>query len=193
MPAHRRPRCGFCLKELSNAKHIALHIANTPKCRKARDREVNHRSPSPSVEIFSNTNARDPDPTMADNADGFAWDDEANLDHVSSEQLGENDDMIPNQLQLAEVEDEDASGRYAEEYNPEDVAHILRESQTTFETIKEDQKYARLAKKPWAPFEDNDEWQLAQFLIKEVSQTAANKYLKLSIVSEQPRFLDKLT
>ena len=76
---------------------------------------MNCRSPSPSVEIFSNTNAWDPDPTMADNADGFSWDDKANLDHVSSEQLGENDDMILNQLQLAEVEDEDASGQYAEE------------------------------------------------------------------------------
>jgi hypothetical protein len=126
---------------------------------------------------------------MEDDVNGFAGHDETNLDYIPGEQLGAKDDMVPNQSQsesTKEVEDNDAPGRYAEEYNPVGVAHILRKSQTAFETLKEDQNHAGLGKRPWAPFKDEDEWQLAQFLIKEVSQTAANKYLKLSIVSGGP-------
>jgi hypothetical protein len=76
-----------------------------------------------------------------------------------------------------------ASERYAEDYNAADMAHTLRTSQTTFETFKEHQN--GLGKGPCAPFEDEDEWQLAKFLVQEVSQTATDKFLKLSIVSGQ--------
>jgi hypothetical protein len=73
--------------------------------------------------------------------------------------------------------------RYAEEYNAADVAHILRTSQTTFEAFNEHQN--RLGEEPYAPFENEDEWELAKFLIKKVSQTAADYFLKLPIVSGQ--------
>jgi len=80
-------------------------------------------------------------------------------------------------------EDTSGPGRYAEDYNPAGVAQILRRSQTTFEALKEVQSNAGLGDNPWAPFKDEEEWELALFLIKEVSQTGANKYLKLKIVS----------
>ena len=80
-------------------------------------------------------------------------------------------------------EDTPGPGRYAEDYNPAGVAHILRKSQTIFEVLKEVQSNARLGDNPWAPFKDEEEWELAIFLVKEVSQTGANKYLKLKIVS----------
>jgi len=182
MLAFRKPRCSFCLKEFSKPKNVQLHIANTPKCRAARaaqNREINRRSVSPFVDRNNNPNPLDLYPMMVDNAN--AEHDET--DYISRERLGANNDMAPNQAQSEEVEDQDARGRYAEDYNPENVAHILRKSQSAFETLKEDQNNAGLAEKPWAPFEDKDEWELAQFLIKEVSQTAANKYLKLPIVS----------
>jgi hypothetical protein len=119
---------------------------------------------------------------MVDNADGFAGPDEP--DYIPRERQGAVDDQASNRSQsVEEVEDEDAPGRYAKDYNPDNVAHILRKSQSDFETLKDDQNKAGLAEKPWAPFEDEGEWELAQFLIKEVSQTAANKYLKLPIVS----------
>jgi hypothetical protein len=183
MSAHRKPRCEFCLKELSNAKHVHLHITNTPKCRQARDQLIRRRSPSPLVDTPNRPNL---DPMTVDDENGFAGHDETNLDYIPGEQLGANNVMVPNQSQselTKEVENDDAPGRYAEEYIPVDVAHILRKSRTAFETLKEDQNYAGLGETPWAPFKDEDEWQLARFLIKEVSQTAANKYLKLSIVS----------
>ena len=185
MPARRKSRCGFCLKEFSKSKDVQLHIANTPKChaaRAARNREIRHRSASPVVDRYNYPNPPELDLMMVDNADGFAGPDEP--DYNPRERLGAVEDLASNRSEsVEEVEDEDTPGRYAEDYNPENVAHILRKSQSDFETLKDDQNKAGLAEKPWAPFEDEGEWELAQFLIKEVSQTAANKYLKLPIVS----------
>ena len=187
MPAHRKPRCGFCLKELLNAKHVRLHIANTRKCRKAQVRETERRSQSPPVDSSSDANAGnfpDPNSMVADDMDAFAG-----HDYISSERVATNDARTRNQshpVESEDVEDEDAPGRYAEEYNPTDVAHILRKLQTPFDTLKDDQRNAGLGEQPWAPFKDEEEWELAQFLIEDVSQRAANKYLKLLIVSELP-------
>ncbi|KAH9979616.1 hypothetical protein BJV74DRAFT_879411 [Russula compacta] len=88
---------------------------------------------------------------------------------------------------VEEVEDEAAPGRFAEEYNSDHVAHVLGESATAFETLREEQIAAGLGEKPWAPFEDEEEWELARWLIKEVSQTATDKFLKLPITKNRTR------
>jgi len=36
----------------------------------------------------------------------------------------------------------------------------------------------------WAPFRDQDEWELARFMMKNLGQTKINELLKLSSVSE---------
>jgi len=36
---------------------------------------------------------------------------------------------------------------------------------------------------PWAPFEDKEEWGLAQWLMLNVGQNVTDKFLKLPIVS----------
>jgi hypothetical protein len=119
---------------------------------------------------------------VLDNAGGFAEQDEN--DYAPRERHGAaNDDVIPNRSQSAGEVNDDKPERYAEDYAPANVAHILRESKSAFATLKEEQNNAGLAKQPWAPFDDEGEWELAQFLIKEVSQTATNKFLNLSIVS----------
>ncbi|KAH9980681.1 hypothetical protein BJV77DRAFT_955350 [Russula vinacea] len=48
---------------------------------------------------------------------------------------------------------------------------------------------------PWAPFKDKDEWELAQFLVTEVSQTVTNKFLKLPITKNrmQPSYSSNYT
>ncbi|KAN0103980.1 hypothetical protein V8E52_011444, partial [Russula decolorans] len=173
MLACRKPRCGFCLKEFSKSKDVQLHIANTLKCRTARatqNREINRRRASPVVDRYNNPNPPEPGSMMVDNADGFTGPNEP--DYIPRERQGAVDDRASNQSQsVEEVEDEDVPGRYAEDYNPDN----------------DDQNKAGLAEKPWAPFEDEGEWELAQFLIKEVSQTAANKYLKLPITKKRTR------
>jgi hypothetical protein len=116
-------------------------------------------------------------------------------DYVSSDrwedtEAGLNDtnvDELPNRrTSVEEVEDdsEEVPGRYGRDYEPDEAAHPLGGGQTAFERLREEQTEAGLGSKPWAPFEDEEEWDLAQFLIKEVSQTAADQFLKLSIVSK---------
>ncbi|KAJ7651800.1 hypothetical protein B0H17DRAFT_832323, partial [Mycena rosella] len=52
---------------------------------------------------------------------------------------------------------------------------------TKFEEIRDDEilKGAEV----WGPFKDESEWELAKWLIKNVGHTAADEFLKLSIVS----------
>ena len=177
----RTHHCGFCLKEFGKAKHVQLHIANTPKCRTTRDREIDHRSASPLVD----TGSSDPNPLgldpMADNMDEFVGHDYFPSERINEEVVKTNKRDRSQSRHTTADTPRAASERYAEDYNTADVAHILRKSQTAFEILKESQN--GLGEKPWVPFKDKDEWELAQFLITEVSQTATDKYLKLPIVS----------
>lgn len=140
MLTRRKPRCGFCLKKISKFKDVQLHIANTPKCcaaRAAQNREIKCRSASLVVDRYNSPNPPELDPMMVDNVNGFAGPDE--LDYILRERLGAIDDLASNRSQsVEEVEDKDAPGWYAEDYNSENVAHILRKSLSDFETLKDD-------------------------------------------------------
>ncbi|KAJ7779638.1 Zn-finger domain-containing protein [Mycena metata] len=57
--------------------------------------------------------------------------------------------------------------------------------QTIFEAMEEAQKSAGVT--PHAPFLDADEWNLARWLSKNVSQTATDEYLKLPITQRRTR------
>ncbi|KIM71945.1 hypothetical protein PILCRDRAFT_16583 [Piloderma croceum F 1598] len=52
-------------------------------------------------------------------------------------------------------------------------------AQSYFEMVREEQKMN--GNLPWAPFKDEEEWELAQWLITDVGQNATDKYLKLPI------------
>ena len=74
-----------------------------------------------------------------------------------------------------------ASGRFTEQY-PGVTATILGKKMTIFESMEA----AELEndENEWAPFLDEDEWELAQFLMQNVGQKKMDKYLKLKIVSD---------
>jgi hypothetical protein len=183
MPPKHRPRCGYCFKEFFKAKDVQLHIGNTPRCRSARNRERSRCELSPEE---GSTNSVHLDSVNADEAAQY----QEEADYIPSDRWEdanlneENANELPNRrTTVEEVEDEEAPGRYGMDYDAEDVAHSLGEPQTVFERLREEQIAAGLTSKLWAPFEDEEEWDLAQFLVKEVSQTAADKFLKLAIVS----------
>jgi hypothetical protein len=185
MPPRNRPHCGYCFKEFFKAKDVQLHIGNSPICRAARNRERSRREPRSRLEPTPQENAGNADNDMGDVAQ---YQEEANYipsDRWEEASLNEgNADELPNRrTTVEEVEDEEAPGRYGRDYDPDEVAHRLGEGQTAFERLREEQIAAGLGSKPWAPFEDEEEWDLAQFLMTEVSQTAADKFLKLPIVS----------
>jgi hypothetical protein len=84
---------------------------------------------------------------------------------------------------VEEVKDEGSPqvGRYTQEY-PGHVADTLGTEQTKFEKIQDEQKMDGM--EPHALFADEEEWELVKWLMKNVSQTKADDFLKLPIVSD---------
>ncbi|KAH7918952.1 hypothetical protein BV22DRAFT_1108238 [Leucogyrophana mollusca] len=87
---------------------------------------------------------------------------------------------------MEEVKDEDAAGKpqgghFMEEF-PGAVGDVLGTGKTVFECLKE----AELVddENKWAPFRNEDEWELAQFLMKNVSQNKIKEFLKLPIAKQ---------
>lgn len=61
------------------------------------------------------------------------------------------------------------------------MAEILGKGKTFFEKLQERQE--SVGSEKWAPFEDQEEWELAQWLLRSVGQKKIDEYLKLPIVS----------
>jgi len=74
-----------------------------------------------------------------------------------------------------------ASGRFTEQYTGT-AATALGRKQTVFESLEA----AELEKGEgdWAPFRNEDEWEFACFLMKNLGQTKIDELLKLAQVSE---------
>lgn len=85
---------------------------------------------------------------------------------------------------MEEVADKEEPTRFAKVF-PCPVADVLGVRQTVFEEIREAQVDMGLEKNPWAPFDDEDEWGLTEWLSKRVNKTATDEFLKLAIVSLQ--------
>ncbi|KAH9926044.1 uncharacterized protein B0H18DRAFT_876733 [Fomitopsis serialis] len=76
-------------------------------------------------------------------------------------------------------EDEEQAYRYVEAY-PGVVAKIIREDKTLFEKWRDERKSGKVDE--WAPFADQEEWELFRWLIKNVGQNKIDDFLKLSII-----------
>ena len=93
----------------------------------------------------------------------------------------------PRMPSVEEVEEEQENSyrtsktaRFIESY-PGDAGKGLRKSKTRFEIWLENQRGEE--KNLWAPFTSEQEWALAIWLMKNVGQKSADKFLKLQIVS----------
>ena len=82
--------------------------------------------------------------------------------------------------QVEEVDDEETSGcrRWAQEYDG--AYEELGEGKTLFKGIRETQE--AMCEPPMAPFLDEEEWELARWLVKNVTKTATDKFLKMKEV-----------
>ncbi|KAG2034075.1 hypothetical protein BDR03DRAFT_935443 [Suillus americanus] len=89
---------------------------------------------------------------------------------------------------VEEVEDEDGmsfpnNGQY---FEPQpDAGWALHEGETSFERYRTYQEEE--GEDPWSPFEDVEEWDLAQWLIKNLGQTRTNEFLKLPITQNRSK------
>jgi hypothetical protein len=76
---------------------------------------------------------------------------------------------------VEEVDDEEENPRYVQDFptSPE----LMGIGQTLFEAIREDQR--NKGQTPWAPFEDQEDWELASWLARNVTQTATKEFLNM--------------
>lgn len=86
--------------------------------------------------------------------------------------------------EINDVEDGDdthSQSRYRKGYPGMYAAEILGKGKTKFEIWQQEQISHH--ENEWAPFDNQKEWDLAQWLIKNVGQKSMDKFLELPIVS----------
>ncbi|KAH7918147.1 hypothetical protein BV22DRAFT_1134820 [Leucogyrophana mollusca] len=93
------------------------------------------------------------------------------------------DDSQSKRARVDQVEDEEApgrrqGGRFTEEF-PSAVAAVVGTGKTVFETLQEAEIIN--GDTQWAPFRDEDEWELARFLMKNLGQNKIDEFLQLPI------------
>lgn len=77
------------------------------------------------------------------------------------------------------IENDHETTRYVNEFP--DLAGVAKaEANTKFERIRKEQEQEGV--EPWAPFVDEDEWELARWLAQNVGQKQADNFLKLPMV-----------
>lgn len=201
------PHCGKL--DIPTRKGLRLHIKNKPSCRRASKAtkaaqrvETSATTSTQEVAILQS----DPSSPMEtdDQPPSMDSNDDTHLprhfvdpprDTRSAQELEAADTEVPTvnnppsrRVTVEEVPDEDldAGGLphrpwMIEDY-PEPAGTPLGTAETLFEEYRRVHKEAGKGK--WAPFESEEEWELAQWLVTSgLSQQAIDKYLKLNIVS----------
>jgi len=162
---------------------LKVHISLTQACREAMDRQMEmSASPEPMVSEPSSADTNQPGLVHSKPIDGGLTDDFDLPPFIPSPRRDRSPEPEPvesdrqsKRARVEEVEDEEVYPRYAQDFpiSPE----LLGMGQTLFEVICEDQQNKGQA--PWAPFEDQEDWELARWLAQNVTQTAAKEFLKM--------------
>ena len=176
-------RCNHCGKDIPTAAGLKLHIANSKNsgCRDQWEREVLRRDPKPPKP----PNDVEPEPLY----DSPML--ELSCEEVQTFIPSERQPVSPNvsnrepqskRARVEEVDDEEAGGlrRWVQEFEGA-AAEVLAEGKTLFDELREQQE--AMCEPPLAPFADEEEWELAQWLMKNVTQTATDQFLKSKGVS----------
>jgi hypothetical protein len=175
-------RCKYCGKDLPTATGLNHHISNSRSsgCREKREQEALRRE------------ARSPNPPATGNDAVSPRYDLLMLDFPLEEppayprpesphRPASPDQSTPEppskRVRVEEVDDEEVGSchRWAQEFDG--AAAELGEGKTMFEELRERQE--AMCEPPMAPFADEDEWDLARWLVKNVTQTATEEFLKM--------------
>lgn len=198
------PRCSYCDHPFPTSSGVRKHIRQSPACRKQRrkaftglyartldcDSQVpaqpgaTHEESTPDPESL---NLAEPGPVYPT---------------VSVEPSTEPSEATSRRPTVEDVEDEDevdrrrreskeAWTRYIKSFPPEFKAGMrLGRGKTNFEKLREAQQ--ERGESPLGPFLDEDEWELAQWLVANVGQRATDRFLKLNIVCCLMGIIDRL-
>jgi hypothetical protein len=203
------PYCSFCGKQCANDPGLERHIANAPECKKASSEIFGQYANTiwDDIPAIPNNMEQQPDapadfPVLPD----FHLEEDIHLDddfQIAEEALNDDEFNLHQQFpppppphdepqphsQQAAVEPEVPSneeikdgGRYIENFPEEYLAGATwGRGKPLFESLDEERREE--GGSHWAPFEDEDEWQLAEWLIRNVGQKQTDNFLRLPIVS----------
>jgi hypothetical protein len=191
------PHCRFCGKLCTTASGLERHILYTLDCKKASSEEFNQYADSIWDDVPAKPNDAEqrqlvndpnlPDPNLPDfhleedfqMAEDMLYNEEINLPaqppHEEPPPHAQGIFETPNK------EDLNNGGRFIEHFPEEYMAGATwGQGKPLFESLDEERKRAGASR--WAPFEDEDEWELAEWLIRNVGQKQTDAFLKLPIV-----------
>ena len=189
------PYCGFCGRLCPTVPGLNRHIDNTPKCKKASFEEFGQYANSLWDDIPENLNDAEQQPLqhLPNEPDDFYLDEDFEI----AEQIfnREENDLLPHPPPLLdepqlnpqhstvgdvpEKDDTDCS-RYIENFPEEYQAGATwGNCKPLYEFLDEKQKEGGSR---YGPFDDEEEWQLAEWLIRNVGQKQTDMFLKLPIV-----------
>lgn len=182
---------------MRSERGLRSHVSQTPFCRermeaafppmmnRSKKHDKNYQTDSGSdIHMQSDTNSPD---ISSDELDEMHLDADPPIPEQAPPPLPQPPVVPPNprQTTLEEIVDEDApdAPRWFEDY-PFPAGSIIEQVDpvyTKFESIRQKQKMADEA--PWAPFESEDEWELARWLMESgISQKKTDSFLKLPTV-----------
>lgn len=177
-------RCKGCKDFFDNQKVINQHIGASPSCLDFYDNKSSHVSsylehpscthPSPTASI------RFPSPAPA--GPSIPWPD-INYDRPSPPHNANPEENAPKrqQVTIEEVKDEDSDQAWTYEKFLKPVATSQGSGVTTFSDLLAEQH--SMHEHLYALFEDWKEWGLVKWLMRRTTQSGADEYLKLEIVS----------
>lgn len=188
-------KCPFCPKRLATNQGLTSHISQTPACRdklqtfydnlNAQLEQAAGTSPPPEVqdehdvnvdvEMQPEVSSSPPDVPMELPVDSAPLPQAERRRGVTIEDVSDEDEP---QMRPEVVEGE----VWVDDYDEERQAGATGAAcKTNFEFHREQQKEAGV--EPWSPFESEDEWELARWLMSAgVSQKKMDTLLKLKMV-----------
>jgi hypothetical protein len=196
--------CGFCGKgAFPSRAGLNRHVAHSVNCEKAERQEretyamnlwknlpdpsyIEHLPPAPPPILEDEEIVNTPDITLEDDLLGIE-------DHLANQE--ENPPGIENApdsarlrvtVQDAEEGDKEAESSFYIEEFPANLGAgaVWGKEVPFFEKLWREQEETGSSR--WGPFEDQDEWELAKWLIKNVGHKQINAFLNLKIVSYSP-------
>jgi len=192
------PYCGFCGKLCPTAHGLKRHINGTPDCKKASSEEFSQYANGIWDDVPENIDRVEqrrlpnlpihpdlPDFHLEEDiqiAEEMFYDEQTNIPLPLPPQHDEPQPH-PQHATVEIIPDNEAidGSRYIENFPEQYMAGATwGKGKPLFEYLVTEQNKEGGSR--WAPFEDEDEWQLAEWLIRNVGQKQTDAFLKLPIV-----------
>ncbi|KAJ7439718.1 hypothetical protein B0H11DRAFT_1934253 [Mycena galericulata] len=179
------PTCGYCnRRDFVSSGAVRSHQKQSPACKKKIEAELG-------TPLEKSNDSESTSTDRASVLDEIPFESELNIPHDSEDSGGvadmESPPQVPDQDAIMPTADDSPAGERKQwREGPEEDLYAgatYGTAKTAFEIIRDEEilKGGMVL----GPFLDDDEWQLAKWLIKHVGHTATEEFLNLSIISER--------